>query len=181
MLSYRSCRARQRSTRAKLEKFQKDGRPDVDPRAHDPGAGPHDQGGGGCDSRLWNRESLDIPMGFKTGAGVIFGATGGVTEAVLRCAVEKARGVKLDCVEFEEVRGQKGRREATVAVGNTELKLAIVHGLANARELAEEVRADKVNYHLIEVMACPGGCVGGAGQPVTTNVEVPGTTCEGAV
>jgi len=124
-------------------------------------------------------QSLDIPMGFKTGAGVIFGATGGVTEAVLRCAVEKAQGAKLDRVEFEEVRGQKGRREATIPVNNTELKLAIVHGLANARQLAEEVRAGQCDYHLIEVMACPGGCVGGAGQPVTTDVEVRKQRAEG--
>ena len=156
---------------AKLEKFQVDGRPDVDHVLTTQELARMIKEAGLRFETL-EPESLDIPMGFKTGAGVIFGASGGVTEAVLRCAVEKAQGVKLDCVEFEEVRGQKGRREATVAVGNTELKLAIVHGLANARELAEEVRAGKADYHLIEVMACPGGCVGGAGQPVTTNVEV---------
>lgn len=156
---------------AKLEKFEESGRPDVDHVLTTQELARMIKEAGLRFETL-EPQSLDIPMGFKTGAGVIFGATGGVTEAVLRCAVEKAQGVKLDCVEFEEVRGQKGRREATVSVGNTELRLAIVHGLANARELAEEVRAGSSQYDLIEVMACPGGCVGGAGQPVTTSVEV---------
>jgi NADH-quinone oxidoreductase subunit G len=113
-------------------------------------------------------ESFDMPFGFYTGAGVIFGNSGGVMEAVLRYAVEKATGKKLDRLEFEEVRGESGLREAKIAVDGTELKLAIVHGLRNARVVAEQVAAGKSNYDLIEVMACPGGCVGGAGQPVTT-------------
>ena len=111
-------------------------------------------------------ESLDMPFGFKTGAGVIFGASGGVTEAVLRYAVEKVSGVKLDSVDFKAVRGEDGLREATVCVNGIELKLAVVHGLANARKVAELVKAGKADYDLIEVMTCPGGCIGGAGQPV---------------
>jgi NADH-quinone oxidoreductase subunit G len=109
-----------------------------------------------------------MPFGFYTGAGVIFGNSGGVMEAVLRYAAEKVTGKKLEHVEFEQVRGDSGLREATIEVNGTELKLAVVHGLRNARVVAEQVRAGKSHYDLIEVMACPGGCVGGAGQPVTS-------------
>ncbi len=111
-------------------------------------------------------ESLDMPMSFKTGAGVIFGNSGGVTEAVLRYAVEKVNHVKLDSPDFLMVRGEEGLREATVKVGGEELKVAIVHGLANARRIAEQAKAGTCPYALVEVMACPGGCIGGAGQPV---------------
>jgi NADH-quinone oxidoreductase subunit G len=114
-------------------------------------------------------ESFDMPFGFYTGAGVIFGNSGGVMEAVLRYAAEKVTGKKLDQVEFQQVRGDSGLREATIMVDGSELKLAIVHGLRNARVVAEQVRAGKSHYDLIEVMACPGGCVGGAGQPVSTS------------
>ena len=113
-------------------------------------------------------ESFDMPFGFYSGAGVIFGNSGGVMEAVLRYAAEKVTGKKLEHVEFQQVRGDSGLREASIEVNGTVLKLAIVHGLRNARVVAEQVRAGKSNYDLIEVMACPGGCVGGAGQPVTT-------------
>jgi NADH-quinone oxidoreductase subunit G len=112
-------------------------------------------------------ESFDMPFGFYTGAGVIFGNSGGVMEAVLRYAAEKMTGTKLDRVEFQEVRGESGLREAQITLNGSQLKLAIVHGLRNARVVAEQVRAGKSHYDLIEVMACPGGCVGGAGQPVT--------------
>ena len=111
--------------------------------------------------------SLDMPFGFKTGAGVIFGNSGGVSEAVLRFAGEKVGGVKIDNVDFHQVRGEKGLREATVMLGATSLKIAIVHGLANAKAVAQKVLAGECDYDFIEVMACPGGCIGGAGQPVT--------------
>jgi NADH-quinone oxidoreductase subunit G len=114
-------------------------------------------------------ESFDMPFGFYTGAGVIFGNSGGVMEAVLRYAAEKVTGKKLDNVEFQQVRGDSGLREATITIDGTELKLAIVHGLRNARVVAEQVRAGKSHYDVIEVMACPGGCIGGAGQPVSTS------------
>jgi NADH-quinone oxidoreductase subunit G len=114
-------------------------------------------------------ESFDMPFGFYTGAGVIFGNSGGVMEAVLRYAAEKVTGTKLDQVEFQQVRGDSGLREATITVNGSELKLAVVHGLRNARVVAEQVRAGKSHYDLIEVMACPGGCIGGAGQPVSTS------------
>lgn len=113
-------------------------------------------------------ESFDMPFGFYTGAGVIFGNSGGVMEAVLRYAAEKAGGNRLERVEFQELRGDSGLREAKINVNGSELKLAIVHGLRNARVVAQQVREGKSKYDLIEVMACPGGCVGGAGQPVTT-------------
>jgi NADH-quinone oxidoreductase subunit G len=112
-------------------------------------------------------ESMDMPMGFKTGAGIIFGASGGVTEAVLRYAAEKITGIHLDNVEFEEVRGEKGLREAAVTLGDITLKLAVVHGLKNARTLADAILSGQKHYDLVEVMACPGGCIGGAGQPVS--------------
>lgn len=116
-------------------------------------------------------ESFDMPFGFYTGAGVIFGNSGGVMEAVLRYAAEKATGKKLDRLEFAEVRGDSGLREATISLDGTELKLAVVHGLRNARVVAEQVRAGNSPYDLIEVMACPGGCIGGAGQPISTSAS----------
>jgi NADH-quinone oxidoreductase subunit G len=111
-------------------------------------------------------ESLDMPFGFGTGAGVIFGVSGGVTEAVLRFAAEKITGKTLGSVDFNDVRGESGLREAVIEVGGKTLRLAVVHGLANARVVAEAVKAGTCEYDLIEVMSCPGGCIGGAGQPV---------------
>jgi NADH-quinone oxidoreductase subunit G len=112
-------------------------------------------------------ESFDLPFGFKTGAGVIFGNSGGVSEAVLRYASEKISGRKSDRVEYTSVRGNPGILSATIDIDGTELKLAVVHSLINAQKLAQEVRDGKSDYHFIEVMACPGGCVGGAGQPIS--------------
>ncbi len=112
-------------------------------------------------------EEFDLPFGFASGAGVIFGASGGVSEAVLRFAYEKITGQKLMQVEFLEMRGKAGIREARVTLGETTLRLAIVHSLSNAKKICEDVRAGKYDYDLIEVMACPGGCIGGGGQPVS--------------
>jgi NADH-quinone oxidoreductase subunit G len=112
-------------------------------------------------------ESLDTPFGFKTGAGVIFGASGGVSEAVLRYAAEKLSGQRLDAVDFPAVRGESGTRTVVVRVGTTQIRLAVVAGLAAARTLADKIRSGEESYDIVEVMACPGGCVGGAGQPVT--------------
>jgi NADH-quinone oxidoreductase subunit G len=116
-------------------------------------------------------ESLDAPFGFKTGAGVIFGASGGVSEAVLRYAAEKITGTQLDSVDFPAVRNETGLRTVAMKVGGTELRLAVVSGLAAARALVDKVRAGQESYDLIEVMACPGGCIGGAGQPVAKDVD----------
>lgn len=113
--------------------------------------------------------AFDRHISFKTGAGVLFGVTGGVTEAVLRYAVEQVQGKPLDDVDFREVRGEKGLREATVTVDGIELRLAIVNGLAQAAAVIESIKNGTCAYHLVEVMACPGGCVAGAGQPHTFN------------
>ncbi len=117
-------------------------------------------------------QSLDMPLGFKTGAAILFGTTGGVSEAVLRYAAEKATGTTLDSVDFHAVRGEAGIRLATVELGERRLTVAIAHGLANARRLADQAKAGPVAFDLVEVMACPGGCIGGAGQPVTAGAHL---------
>ena len=117
-------------------------------------------------------ESFDMPMGFKTGAGVIFGNSGGVSEAVLRYAAEKVTGKKLVNPDFPAVRGENGLRIVEVPVDGITLKLGIVFGLKNARTLAEKARRGKCDLDLIEVMACPGGCIGGAGQPVSRDPDI---------
>lgn len=110
-------------------------------------------------------ETFDDPLGESTGAGVIFGATGGVMEAALRTAVETLTGETLGSLDFEEVRGTKGIKEASYLVNGLEVKVAVASGLANAREILEKIRRGEAEYHFIEIMACPGGCVNGGGQP----------------
>ncbi|MBP5591103.1 iron hydrogenase small subunit [bacterium] len=111
-------------------------------------------------------EDFDSPLGQSTGAAVIFGATGGVMEAALRTAYEVHTGKTLPKVDFMEVRGLEGLKEAVIDVDGLPVKVAVCYGLGNARKLMEEVRAGNPNgYHFIEVMACTGGCIGGAGQP----------------
>ncbi len=110
-------------------------------------------------------EDFDNPLGESTGAGVIFGATGGVMEAALRTAVEKLTGEELKALDFTEVRGTAGIKEATYNVAGMDVNVAVASGLANARALLEDVKAGRKNYHFIEIMACPGGCVNGGGQP----------------
>lgn len=110
-------------------------------------------------------EEFDAPLGTATGAGVIFGATGGVMEAALRTAVETLTKEPLENLEFTEVRGTEGIKEATYNVAGLDVKVAVVSGLANARKLLDDIKAGNANYHFIEVMACPGGCVNGGGQP----------------
>ena len=110
---------------------------------------------------------FDSPFGDEaTGAGVIFGATGGVMEAALRTVSEVLTGKTFDEVEYEAVRGTDGIKEATVTIGDLDVKVAVAHGLGNARKLLESIREGKANYHFIEIMACPGGCVTGGGQPI---------------
>lgn len=111
-------------------------------------------------------ESLpDVPYKEHTGASVIFGASGGVMEAALRTAVETITGEKLGSVEFKEVRGMEGVKEAEYDVKGLKVKVAVVSGLKNAKELCDKVRAGQADYQFIEVMSCPGGCVNGGGQP----------------
>lgn len=117
-------------------------------------------------------EEFDTPLGISTGAGTIFGVTGGMMEATLRTAYEWYTGKTLGKVEFEQVRGMKGTRTASISMDGLEMKVAIAHGLNNARVLLEEIQQGKSPYHFIEVMACPGGCLGGGGQPVPTNSDV---------
>lgn len=108
---------------------------------------------------------FDSPMGESTGASVIFGATGGVMEAALRTAYEIYTGEKLENVNFEAVRGMEGIKKATIKMSKLDLKVGIAHGLGHARQLLEEIRNGQSEYHAIEIMACPGGCIGGGGQP----------------
>lgn len=110
-------------------------------------------------------EEFDDPLGCSTGAGVIFGATGGVMEAALRTAVETLTNEELPNPEFTDVRGTKGIKKATYHVAGMDINVAVASGLNNARILLDEVRSGEANYHLIEVMGCPGGCVNGGGQP----------------
>ena len=112
-----------------------------------------------------NDEDFDAPLGESTGAAVIFGASGGVMEAALRTAYEIQTGKTLENVDFEGVRGIENLKEATIDVDGFELKVAVAHSLGTARKLMNELRAGTCKYHAIEVMACPGGCIGGGGQP----------------
>ena len=111
-------------------------------------------------------EEFDKPLGDSTGAAVIFGATGGVMEAALRTAVEKLSGEELKSLDFTEVRGTDGIKEASYTVNGMEVKVCVVSGLANANTIMEKVKNGTADYHFIEIMGCPGGCVNGGGQPI---------------
>ena len=113
-------------------------------------------------------EDFDPMLGESTGAGVIFGATGGVMEAALRTVYEVVTGKTLEKVDFEAVRGTEGIKEATVKVGDLDVNVAVAHGTANAAKLLDSVRSGEKTYHFIEVMGCPGGCVTGGGQPIVS-------------
>lgn len=124
-------------------------------------------------------EGFDDPLGESTGAAVIFGATGGVMEAALRTAVETLTGESLPNPEFVDVRGTEGIKEATYNVAGMDVKVAVASGLGNARKLLERVKSGEADYHFIEIMGCPGGCVNGGGQPqvsgaVRNTVDVQG-------
>lgn len=112
---------------------------------------------------------FDSPLGVGSGAGAIFGATGGVMEAALRTVYEKVTGKTLKKLEFTAVRGFEGIKEATVTINGRDIRLAVVHTLKNARKIMEQVKKGISPYDFIEVMACPGGCIGGGGQPIGTN------------
>lgn len=120
----------------------------------------------GLDFAHLPEEEFDDMLGESTGAGVIFGVTGGVMEAALRTVVDVLTGEDMPRLEYADVRGLEGIKEATVSVNGTDIKVAIVHGTANAAKLLNAIRAGEKTYHFIEVMGCPGGCVTGGGQPI---------------
>lgn len=138
----------------------------------------------GIDFSKLPEKKYDRLMGESTGAAVIFGATGGVMEAALRSAYEIVTGreVPFKNLEITPVRGMEGVREASVKIENpleawsfldgVELKCAVAHGLVNAKKIMDMVKSNKASYHFIEIMACPGGCLGGGGQPIPTNPEI---------
>lgn len=119
----------------------------------------------GIDFKNLPDSEFDKPLGETTGASVIFGTTGGVIEAAIRTAYEWITGEELKEVEFNQLRGIEGLREGTVKIGDKELTIGIANGLGNARILLEEIRENESKYDAIEIMACPGGCIGGGGQP----------------
>lgn len=112
---------------------------------------------------------FDDPMGEASGAGAIFGTTGGVMEAALRTAADTLEGKSLEQIEYKEIRGGKGIKEATITIAGKELKIAVVSGLKNARIIMDKVRKGEADYSFIEIMACPGGCVMGGGQPIKSS------------
>ena len=122
----------------------------------------------GIDFTALPDEKFDDPFEIASGAGAIFGATGGVMEAALRTAAVKLDG-KCEALEFTEVRGTKGIKEASYTVGGVNVKVAVASGLANARELIEGIIKGEKDYQFVEVMACPGGCINGGGQPVQSD------------
>ena len=115
--------------------------------------------------------TFDDPMGEATGAAAIFGTTGGVMEAALRTAYEKITGETLKEVNFEAVRGGEGIKRATVKIGDKEVKAVVAHGLGNAQIVMDEIRSGTADYQFVEIMACPGGCIMGGGQPIRSSKE----------
>ncbi|NTV91434.1 MAG: 4Fe-4S binding protein, partial [Clostridiales bacterium] len=109
---------------------------------------------------------FDDPMGEASGAAVIFGATGGVMEAALRTVAELLDGKPAESIEYHAVRGLEGIKEATIEAGGMKIKAAVAHGTGNARKLMEKIKSGEADYHFVEIMACPGGCVNGGGQPI---------------
>ena len=115
--------------------------------------------------------NFDSPMGEATGAGAIFGTTGGVMEAALRTAQDTLTGKDLEKIDFEQVRGGEGIKKATVNIAGNEIKVVAASGLANAQKIMEEIKSGKADYQFVEIMACPGGCVMGGGQPIRSSKE----------
>lgn len=147
------------------DEFKVDGNPDVD-YAITTRELAHLIKIGNIDFKSLKDEDFDRPMGESTGAGLIFGVTGGVIEAATRTAYELFTGKKLEKVDFHELRGMEGIRTATVNFDGTYIHIGIAHTLGNARKLLDGIRKGMYNFHAIEIMACPGGCIGGGGQPL---------------
>ena len=127
---------------------------------------------------LLPEEEFDSPLGSGTGAAVIFGATGGVMEAALRSAYFLITGEEVDADAFKDVRGLYGWRDATFQAGDITVRVAIASGLANTRALMEEIKSGRAEYDFVEIMACPGGCAGGGGQPIVEGAEMVGVRKE---
>jgi NADH-quinone oxidoreductase subunit G len=117
-------------------------------------------------------ESLDMPFGLASGAGVIFGVTGGVAEAVLRKCFNEKTADALKEISFTGIRGMEGLKEASVNIDGRDIRIAVVHGLKNAEELVKLIKSGEKSYDFVEVMACPGGCIAGGGQPVPVTSSV---------
>lgn len=128
----------------------------------------------GIDFANLPEEEFDPPLGMSTGAGVIFGATGGVMEAALRTVYEVVTGDELEgeSLEFHEVRGLEGVKEAEISLGGSKVRVAVAHGLSNARKVMERVKVGDAPWQFIEIMCCPGGCIGGGGQPIGTTMAL---------
>ncbi len=134
----------------------------------------------GIDFAVLPDDEYDEPLGISTGAAAIFGATGGVMEAALRTGYELVTGKTLEQIDFQEVRGLEGIKEAVVPLNGVNLKVMVAHGLHNARHVMERLKAGELkDYHFIEIMCCPGGCIGGGGQPIPTDTEVRQNRIEG--
>lgn len=117
-------------------------------------------------------EALDMPFGFTSGAGVIFGVSGGVSEAVLRYYYKERTASTLKSIAYTGIRGMDGVKEATVEIDSRQIRIGVVHGLKNAEGLIKKIVSGQEKFDFIEVMACPGGCIGGAGQPIPQNSDV---------
>ena len=117
-------------------------------------------------------EDFDAALGLSSGAGTIFGASGGVMEAALRTAYETATGKKLEMLEFNQIRGMSDFKEGSIIINGKTVNFAVVNGLHNAKEVLEQIKNKECKYDFIEVMACPGGCIAGGGQPIPTNKEI---------
>ncbi len=124
----------------------------------------------GLDFKALPETEFDSPFGIGTGAAVIFGATGGVMEAALRTVYEVVVGKEMPSLDFEPARGLKGIKEAEVDLNGTKIKVAVAHSLSNAKKVMDMIDKGECPYTFIEVMACPGGCIGGGGQPITTTL-----------
>ncbi|MFA5871430.1 MAG: [FeFe] hydrogenase, group A [Parcubacteria group bacterium] len=126
-------------------------------------------------------KKYDPALGISTGAGVLFAASGGVMEAALRTAVERITGQELAKLDFEIVRGEAGIRCAGIDIDGLNLKVAVVHEIRNAKKILEEIKQGKSEYHFVEVMACPNGCIGGGGQPLPADQEIRNARIKGVL
>ncbi|MCC8152535.1 MAG: [FeFe] hydrogenase, group A [Lachnospiraceae bacterium] len=123
---------------------------------------------GGIDFKELPNTPFDDPFGTGSGAGLIFGATGGVMEAALRTVYAVVMGKEMEPLEYTPVRGFEGIKESSVQLGDLTVKVAVAHGIKNARKLIDEIQAGRADYHFVEIMACPGGCIGGGGNAIRT-------------